>query len=320
MDFEIHGLKFSVLSKNKDFMNYLKFRLKKYKSVNLENEIDFQIYFEKPRESLNEYDKISSTLYKKGKDFIIKYDNLLIEYIFDNKKCSIRAYFFPMRKRHLARILLKGKKKTYSDYYEFFIIRKVIQNTFFAKLEQKGLNVLHAATINNTQGSTLFFGLGGLGKTTLALSLANSDNLRLQGDNFVLIDKKKVYSYLEPTRITKYTKKKVNLNEPVTKKKIKTFGKYNFYLKEDLLFNGKSKIKNIVFPRLSEYISLNKISKKEGIKIIENSMKILKETPEFTELGFIFPKQEVELDNKINFYELFYKDLDAAKALLRRII
>lgn len=320
MNFSIHDLNFNVKSDNLNFMNYLNFRLEKYKSKNTKNDLTFRIFFKPSNISTLGFDKISSSLYTKDKEFILKYSNLLIYYNLNNKNISIDAYFNPGKIRHFGRIVLKGKKCTYSDYYEFFIIRKVIQNTFFAILEKKGLNIIHASTVKNKNASTLFFGLGGLGKTTLALSLVLSEKLKLQGDNFVLIDNKYIYSYLEPTRITKYTKNKINLSGSIIEEKIKTFGKENFYLHDKFLFNGKSKIKNIIFPILSNNLSLKRITKNKAIEIIENSMKILKETPEFTETNFIFPKKKINLDKNINFYKLSYKNLNDAKKILKKIL
>jgi len=320
MDFNIHNLKFSVKSENKNFIDFLDFRLEKYKSNNSKNDLLFNIFFKNPEVTTAGFNKISSTFYVKNKEFIVKYENLLIYYNLSENKIVVDAYFHPNKKKHFGRIALKGKKNTYLDYYEFFIVRKVIQNTFFAILEKRGLNIIHAATIKNKNNSTLFFGLGGLGKTTLALSLVLSERLKLQGDNFVLIDERNVYSYLEPTRITKYTGNKINFTDSVIKKKIRTFGKENFYLKDKFLFNGKSKIKNIIFLRLSENLSLKKIPRQDAIKIIKNSMKILKETPEFSEINFIFQKKEINFNNKINFYKLSYRDLNDAKRILKKIL
>jgi len=320
MDFNIHGLEFNVKSDNKSFMKYLKFRLEKYASNKKKTNVSFEIIFDKPLMNLKNFDKVSSTLYSKNKNYLIKYPNLLIEYSVNKKNIFVKVYFSPNKKKHLARILLKGKKRTYADYYEFFIIRKVIQNTFFSILEKEGKSILHASTVKGKKGSTLFFGLGGLGKTTLALDLVLSENLKLQGDNFVIVDGKNVFSYLEPTRITKYTKKKINLKKSAIRKKINTFGKENFYLKDSLLFNGKSKIKNIVFPKLSENLSLAPMKVEDAEEKIFNSMKILKETPEFTEINFIFPKKDIKLDRKIKCYELSYKNLEDVKSILKKIL
>jgi len=320
MKFDIHGLGFNVESKNKNFMNYLKFRLEKYISNKTRDGVSFEIIFDRPKINLKNFDRISSTLYSREKFYIIKYSNLLIHYELRKKCVLVKAYFFPNRKKHLARMIMKSKKRTYSDYYEFFIIRKVIQNTFFSLLEKEGKNILHASTVKGKNGSTLFFGLGGLGKTTLALDLVLSKKLKLQGDNFVIVDRKNVFSYLEPSRITKYTRKKLNLANSIVEKNINTFGKENFYFKENLLFNGKSKIKNIVFPKLSEKVSLKKVNPEIAKKRIESSMKILRETPEFTEINSIFPKKKFEINKNIKFYEISYKKLEDARSILKKIL
>ena len=91
-------------------------------------------------------------------------------------------------------------------------------------------------------------------------------------------------------------------------------------MKDSLLFNGKSKIKNIVFPKLSENLSLAPMKVEDAEEKIFNSMKILKETPEFTEINFIFPKKDIKLDRKIKCYELSYKNLEDVKSILKKIL
>jgi hypothetical protein len=216
--------------------------------------------------------------------------------------------------------MIKGIKNTFYDYYEFYLIRKVIQNTLFAKFESTDKNILHASSLANDKNSTLLFGLGGVGKTTLALSLVCDCHLKLQGDNFILTDGKHSFSYFEPTRITKYTNDKINMKLITVKKNMKTFGKYNFYIMDKFLSQDKLKIKNIVFPVISDKLKLKRISKAKAVVYMENSMSCLKETPQFSEINYIFKKKDINFSNDINFYFLYYKKLEDAKNILKKIL
>ena len=251
--------------------------------------------------------------------FIIKKENVIIFYDLSGDIIKVTIYFFPKNPKHLARLILKGRRNTLRDYYEHFIIWRGIQNTLLSLLEQKNLSVLHSSAIKSNNGATLFFGLGGVGKTTVALSHLFSNNFKLMGDNFILIDGDNAYPFLEPITLTKFKRDKLTLSRiKQVMKKNKTFNSY--FPRDEKSYNNFCPIKNIIFLTASKEDTLTKINKSESLNLINSTLKILGETPEFTELNMIFPKKTIKLGSKVNYYKMSYKDLIGAKKLLSNIL
>jgi len=319
MIFNLHGIIFEVNSQNKKFLKYLKYRFQKFPSKNGGAEVRFNVKFGKHALNLSSYDRIDYGFYSKGNKFIIKKENVVIFYDLNESPLKVSIYFKPKNPKHSARLLVKGRKNTIRDYYEHFIIWRGIQNTLLALLEQKGFFVLHASAIKSDKGATLFFGLGGIGKTTVALDHVFSKPLKLMGDNFILIDGEKAYSFLEPITLTKFKRKALTSKKwKQIMKKNKTFNSY--FPRDEFSYNSVCGIKNIIFLKTSQKNSLIEISKSKSVPIIEKTLKTLGETPEFTELNRIFHKKTIKFNNRIKFYEMGYKNLEGAKELLANIL
>ncbi len=319
MIFNLHGLGFEVNSKNNKFLEYLRFRFQAFASKIEKVDVKFYVEFGKPSLNLSSYERMSHNFYSSQNKFIIKKENVTIFYDLNKNPLNVIIYFHPKNPKHLARFLLKGKKNTIRDYYEHFIIWRGIQNTLLALLEQRGFSVLHASAVKGNEGATLFFGLGGVGKTTIALDLILSKNLKLMGDNFILINEENAYPFLEPITLTKFKKKILTLKRwKQIIKKNETFNSY--FPKKNYSHNSFCDIKNIIFLNVSQNNNLIRINKSKSLNLIKNIMKILGETPEFTELNMIFPKKIMKINDKIKFYELSYKNLEGAKKLITNIL
>jgi hypothetical protein len=178
---------------------------------------------------------------------------------------------------------------------------------------------LHSSAIKGNGGATLFFGLGGIGKTTVALDHLFSEKFKLMGDNFILIDGENAYPFLEPIKLTKFKKEKLTTNG--LKQIMKKNEEFNSYFPRDKkTWNASCNIKNIIFLTASQEDSLTKMSKTESLTLMKNTLKILGETPEFTELNMIFPKKDISLSNKIRFYKMSYRNLVSARNLISNIL
>ena len=318
MIFNLHGIRFKVDSKNSEFLEYLKFRFQKFFCNKDKIDIRFCVKFNKFPQSLSFYERRSPNFYSHQNKFIIKKENVVIFYDLNNSPLEVTIYFYPKKTKHLARLFFKGKKDTWRDYYEHFIIWRGIQNTLLALLEQKGLSVLHASAIKSDLGATLFFGLGGIGKTTLALNLAFSKNLKLMGDNFILTDGKNTYPFLEPITITNFKKRVLGSRLKQLLKKNENFNSY--FLRDNYSYNSVSEIKNMVFLGVSQKSNLTQMNKSKSLKLIENTLKILGETPEFTELNMVFSKKKIKFNSKIRFYKLNYKNFKEAEKIIEKIL
>lgn len=319
MIFNLHGIVFEVVSENDKFLKYLVYRFQKFISKSEKVEIKFYVNFGKSPLNLSSYERMSHDIYSKKNQFIIKKENVTILYDLKKNPLQVVIYFCPEKPKHFAKLFLKGKKNALRDYYEHFIIWRGIQNTLLALLEQKGFFVLHASAIKGKGGATVFFGLGGVGKTTVALELVFSKELKLMGDNFILIDGKNAYPFLEPITLTKFKKNILTLKK--WNSLIKRNDTFNSYFpRNNFSYNFPCKIKNIVLLNASTENNLTKLNKSKSLNIIENTMKILGETPEFTELNMVFKKKKIKISDKINFYKLGYKNLEGAKKLVGDIL
>jgi hypothetical protein len=65
----------------------------------------------------------------------------------------------------------------------------------------RGWGLLHASAVERDGRAIVLSGLGGVGKSTLALSLMADPGFRFISDNLILHDEEKVYSLPEPVRL-----------------------------------------------------------------------------------------------------------------------
>lgn len=319
MIFNMHDLVFEVKSSNHKFMSYLKYRFQKFISKNEFPKIKFSVKFSAPKLDFSSYDRVSYDLYSKENKFIIKKENVTIFYASSGDDLNVEIYFCPQNPKHLVKLLIKNRKNLLRDYYEHYIIWRGIQNTLLSLLEERGLQVLHSSAIKKNDGATLFFGLGGVGKTTVALSHVLNNNFKLMGDNFILTDGKNVYPFLEPITLTKF--KKMVLDKNKLKKVLDKNDEFNSYFPNDKKsFNYFCRINNIIFLTASKNDKIEKVGKSEIIELINQTLKILGETPEFTELNMFFKKSPLNFKEGINYYKMSYKNVNNARKLLSDIL
>lgn len=124
-----------------------------------------------------------------------------------------------------------------SWFADMFICTYIIDFLIRYKLNSKGFSIVHASAISNGDHAFLFPSQSGAGKTTTALYFAEEGHSFL-GDDFVIIHKGKVLSYLTPLNIFSY-----NLNHVILGK-LNSVEKLLLYLKDLIhkLTSGNIKI------------------------------------------------------------------------------
>ncbi len=134
-------------------------------------------------------------------------------FILDDRYFVDNGYFYCKDKYKCARWALEIQdienkpririSTNYAGYYiaPFVIIDFFILYTFL----KKGRILIHASGVEKDGRCLLFSARGGGGKTTMALSLVDK-GYKYLGDNFVLMDKEKVRSFISPLNIFSYNR------------------------------------------------------------------------------------------------------------------
>lgn len=100
--------------------------------------------------------------------------------------------------KYVSRLLF-FRKYSPKEYYARLVIRDVIQNLLFVKLqEKKKVEIVSGASIVLDGNAYIFAGLPGGGKTTLVRAIKKADaNAVVLAENFVLISDKMAFAFTE---------------------------------------------------------------------------------------------------------------------------
>jgi len=104
----------------------------------------------------------------------------------------------------LARVrYLRASRRTKKTHRTFF---KLMYYAFYYPLiwhfeRRRGWGLLHASAVERNGRAVILSGMGGVGKSTLALSLLADPSFRFISDNLILHDEQAVYSLPEPVRL-----------------------------------------------------------------------------------------------------------------------
>ena len=104
----------------------------------------------------------------------------------------------------------------------------VIDPLIIFKMNEKGYPVVHSSCVSKDEHAHLFTAQGGGGKTSTALSFVDR-GFNFLGDNFIILDKGHVLSFLSPLNIFSF-----NL-APIVRKNMSIKSRAEFYFK-DLLY------------------------------------------------------------------------------------
>ena len=145
-------------------------------------------------------------------------------------------------------------------------------------LLKKGISVLHASSVGKGKEASIFAARGGGGKTTTALSLVNK-GFTYFGDNFIILTKGTIKSYISPLNIFSYNRLPVLEKSFSRKQKLSLAIKQTFYN----LTGGYYKIFEKVNPRECFTESIRDEADVKGLLFLQpcnlNTIKNLDFTP-----------------------------------------
>lgn len=137
-------------------------------------------------------------------------------YVLDDRYCVGKDYFFCRDKRKFAKWALEVNgvetfpvvrlRTNLAGYYT--VPLNVTEFMIQYMLLRKGMALVHASGVVKDGVCWLFAARGGAGKTTLALSLID-DGFGYLGDNFVLLDRGRAWSFLSPLNIFTYNRARI---------------------------------------------------------------------------------------------------------------
>lgn len=289
---------FSKLIEDK-FSIYNKFETKKFNKRKIT--ISFSSNsFKKP---LNYKKIISSTAKVTNKSLYLDHRYLTtkttIETVFlKNNITDINIYFSTTVVFEVFNILTKNllKRQLMQNIIKLYVEQSLLWNLC---VENK-LNCLHAASVEENGEVNIFVGLNGVGKSTLALSLVNT-NKKIFSDNYLLTKGNTAYLSPDTVRLTKKSLDILNLSSSGS------FGFEKYFIKNnDELFSNKfmAKINNIYILYRGDRWNKKKLGVRKATNIIRNLQISNDEEILYAPVSQMFASLEVEHSLEGNFYEL----------------
>jgi hypothetical protein len=218
-----------------------------------------------------------------------------------NDILNINIYFNNSFIFKIANFILGGllKRQLFQNIIKLYVEQSLLWNL---SIKHK-LDCIHASSIEKDNEVTIFAGLNGVGKSTLALFLAVKKEYKLFSDNYLLIDRN--YAYLFPDNI-RLTKKSIN---SLNLKSSESFG-FNKYLltKNQVEFSKeiRSKIKEIHIVYRGKKWSKKKLKKSEATKMIQSLQISNQESVLFSPVSQYIPRKSIRSISslKYKYYEL----------------
>lgn len=308
--FNIHDLiEVDFDTDEKSFYDFVhgNYRIFASESVGLQKRLKVRVFFHKSP-------KIPEVLAKKIGNNIYLEDNRILFissyykiYLSENMDClevitvvqstETRKNLAESFERMLGAVLhqlLRGQRleQRYRKYV--IIMRQSIHMPLFYLLKTLGFFLLHGAAVVKNEHCFLFPGLGGIGKTTLALDLVTKKGFKFLTDDYILIKDNFVYSFAEKVRCPQYTLDNNGLN----KEGIRIHSKYHIVLPIEMI-ERKAKPTKIFFIFNSSKLLLERIDIKKAMRQINSMHSYLAEFPEHFYLTFLpsFPEGS-EIQNR----------------------
>ncbi|MGF7119186.1 hypothetical protein [Methanobacterium oryzae] len=324
--YTVHGIvNFKIIHEKKFKWKFNKIH-EQYENFKIKNvdkdDIDFVVYLGNFVPENNECLIIDDNFYIKKDYFYCKKDT----YKFTKWQFEISGF-----ESKRANIKISSNFMGYRSMVGF-----IIDYMIFYKLNEKGFSMIHASGISKENKGNIFAARGGAGKTTIALNLME-ENFNFLGDNFVLLKKGKVMSFLTPLSIFTYNlsknvsgtltfKDKLNFEfkkiiYKITGGYIKIFTKVNVKnIFKDKIVN-KTNLENIFVLVPHDEFKLEKIDKDELINylVLNQKMDLINFMKYIIEYSYIFPesrfakqwilykqnlKDNLCLSNDLNIYKL----------------
>ena len=214
-------------------------------------------------------------------------------------KESLKNLLKPGRRQRIER---KRSEQRYRNYV--IIMRQSIHMPLFYVLETMGFMLLHGAAVAKNDCCYLFLGLGGIGKTTVALNLVTTEGFKFLTDDYILIRDNILYSFAEKVRLAQDTLNALGLK----KEGVKIVSKYHISLPMDKIQKRAVPTK-IFFVFNSSEPRIESIDTLKALRQINGMHNYLAEFPEHFYLTFLphFP-QRSEMQNR---YHQFLQNTEA---------
>jgi hypothetical protein len=201
------GTKIRVSSSNKNFLDSVKkyFSVLEVSNSDMDVDIDLSFVFKTGFSFRLNGNKIEEDGVLWGENvcrgddgrFLFSYHEVFGSFLLTNKNWQGDCIFQKNIIKHLANILFFKRSKTRESYYRF-LIRLIIQNLLFLKLEEKGFTILSAAAVEIKGDGYVFAGLPGSGKTTIIEKIKNNfSEARILSENYAIINKSSVGFFTE---------------------------------------------------------------------------------------------------------------------------
>lgn len=186
----------------------------------------------------------------------------------------------------LANFITKGMLKR--QLFQNLIKLYIEQSLLWYLTSEHGLHCLHAASIEKNNKVTVFTGLNGVGKSTLALFLSKQTETKVFSDNYLLVDSQNAYLFPDSVRLTKNSMNLLNLNPDGDY----GFNKYSI-LNNFVNFSNKTKekIDAVYITFRGNKWSKKKLSSADGQNIIQNLQISNAEEVKFAPISQYFPQK-----------------------------
>ena len=314
-----------IISDDKNFLNFIKenyylFIANKLSKIDLQS----KIFLHRGKGPNRKNIFISPSASMDEKSLICKDGPLTIE--IRKNPLRFESYIKESLIKRIAKLIIRGKRRTLHDYYEF-LSQRVVRYPLFYYWEQKGFQLHHSAAIEKKGKVYLFIGFDKVGKSTAALKFSTK-GYKIMSDNFSLIKGGKSYPYMRGMRVTNFVKDKIKKLR--LKKLLIEGGKYQVILNKDNFNYFPAKIKKLFFFKRAKKFRIIKISKEEAFEQLIDISNILGEYHHHHFLSFIpfFTKENISIKrikryeelSKIPAYNVEYsniEDIDKIGELLK---
>ncbi len=309
-NFNYFGLKVRIQSNNQLFTQLIKNKFKafnKYSTYQFEKRkiiIEFSstnFLENKKREKI-----VNSSTFINNNSLHIYHNYLLtstmIETKFKGKDIQqISLLFKSSVFFNILDVLLRGllKKQLFQTIIKLYIEQSLLWNL---TVKHK-LYCLHASSIEKDNKVTIFTGLNGVGKSTLALYLAQTKKYNLFSDNYLLINNKKAFFFPDSIRLSKKSLKLLS----ITPKTLFGFDKY--FIESKFVHFSKcivADIKNVYISYRGNKWNKKRMKKSDAQNTIHSLQTSNAEEVQFSPVSQFFPENtNVKLSLlKITYFEL----------------
>ena len=310
------NFRFSVNNIDKKFYEHLKDNynwLNKFdKKITNYRKIEVKFMYKKCFLDKNNLKKISKNIYLGKDQFLFYYEDWLVYNLKLDDETNFQINVFYSDQKFsiievLLRILLKRKTISEIESERFIFMTRMIFHfpIFYILTNKYNCLLLHASTVAKINKAYIFFGLDGIGKSTLAFYM-QKHGYEILSDNFSIIDSNYIYPMSESSRLSDTSLDYLNMNKTKIRKKI--FERN--LIKVPSCEQKNIKISGIIIQTIDKNIKIKKINTEMFMKYLLLMNDIL---PEFIDYNFFKSITNIidSNDETFNNHESIYKIIDS---------